>query len=297
MGFARGILNLSTFHTLVTSFTLDIPQSLQQNESVIVIQKNVSNALEFPSSNSSSNSTQITTDSEVAATNDLTIRCNGAQYGYELRRDSCIDAIDRTDLANYQQSFGQRGTGTFDINLPYRMQSGHYFISWTLIYIDVLIRATGDGTCIIDVIKGRSVPSARASATDVRVAANRVIAECVRDGHGVGGSATGIGKLLPPACSGAGGANVLYVGVDAKIGIVVQAYQPRVECLVLVPYGGDRKACAIILQTMNASMPTVTFGPKGAPGVATSVPMMYRAGSQSMSPSHFTKKAQLFPLR
>ena len=128
MGFVFGILNLSIFHALVTSLVLDIPQSLQPNETVIEVQQDIQNSLEI-SSKSTSNSSQATTDSGVAATNDLTIRCSGDVYGYDVRRDSCIDAIDRTNLGTYQRTFGQRGTGKFDVNLPYRMQSGQYFDS------------------------------------------------------------------------------------------------------------------------------------------------------------------------
>ena len=71
--------------------------------------------------------------------------------------------------------------------------------------------------------------------------------------------------------------------MDAKISVVVQAYQPKADCLVLVrDGGGDSGACYAILQTMNASMPTITFGPGDVPGVATSVPLKYTSGSQSM---------------
>ena len=152
----------------------------------------------------------------------------------------------------------------------------------------MLIRAIGDGTFFIDVIKEDSVYFARASARDLGVAANRTISECVCDGHGIGEVATGVRELLLPTRTRARDFNVLYVGIDAKIGVVVQAYQPKADCLVLVH--GDSSACYAILQKMNASMLTVTFNPEDF-GVVTSVPMKYRAGSQSMSPLSLTSKA------
>ena len=52
------------------------------------------------------------------------ITCKADPYGVNITRISCDDALDRMSLSTARLiSFGQRGRGTFDINLPLRISS------------------------------------------------------------------------------------------------------------------------------------------------------------------------------
>ena len=50
--------------------------------------------------------------------------CDGGLHGRNLNLRSCLDAL--SSIADYDspQTFGERGKGTWDINLPFRFLSG-----------------------------------------------------------------------------------------------------------------------------------------------------------------------------
>lgn len=50
--------------------------------------------------------------------------CNGTAYGRNLKLRSCFNAIASMEEFHSPQSFGQRGKGKWDINLPFRFLSG-----------------------------------------------------------------------------------------------------------------------------------------------------------------------------
>lgn len=241
----RCVPSIPLFLAFVSSLVSGVPQSLQTNSSDLEPPPLLQGGLEYPSntSNTSATPSSVTKSSKDVTINHLKVRCDGNSFGGGLKFDSCMDAIGRMAISTTQRSFGQRGTGDFDVNLPFRMQSG-------------------DGTCVVDVVKATTVTSARASTHDIRVAATKAIFQCVEEGGNIGGSALG-------------------VGIDSQIGIVVKAYQPKAECLGQEPEGGDKFACYKYLQTMNASMALTKFGPKGVVGIDTPVPLLNRVGDPS----------------
>ena len=108
--------------SLVSSLVLEVPHSLQQDSLEIEVPPLPQNGL-GSLSNTTANFSRIATNSDVAAANDLTVRCSGG-VGRGLRLDSCMDVVNfmNEDAAEFE--FGERGTGHFDVNLPYRKQSG-----------------------------------------------------------------------------------------------------------------------------------------------------------------------------
>jgi len=49
--------------------------------------------------------------------------CNGAAYGRNLRVQSCTDALNSMADFHQPRTFGQRGEGDWDVNLPFRFLS------------------------------------------------------------------------------------------------------------------------------------------------------------------------------
>ena len=122
MRFLRWLPAVPLFLSLVSSLVLEVPQSFQQDSLEIEVPPLPQNGLES-FSNTSANFSQIATNSDVAAANDFTVRCS-RDVGRGLRLDSCMDVVDRMSDDTSQFEFGERGTGHFDVNLPYRKQSG-----------------------------------------------------------------------------------------------------------------------------------------------------------------------------
>ena len=115
--------SISLFMFLVSSLVLDVPQHLQPNGFEVEPPPLLPDGLESLS-DSTANSSQ--TSKSRKGNNHYRVRCSGDAYGHGLKYDSCIEAISSMTLSAPQRSFGDRGKGHFDINLPFRLQSSKF---------------------------------------------------------------------------------------------------------------------------------------------------------------------------
>ena len=109
------------------------------------------------------------------------VECQGARYGFDLQRQSCVDALDSLPSDGTLRTFGQRNKGTFDIHLPRRYLSA-------------------DGLCAIDISNVKMHPYGdSATNAEIRTGVHRLVNQCVLRGSkkqeykAVGGSIRTLG--------------------------------------------------------------------------------------------------------
>ena len=84
--------------------------------------------LPLPSHPSSLLSTFNATSSRMNASvaNDVSITCNGNEYGFKPNVEDCTSAVDRQMVGRAPIKFGQRGSISSErfVHLPYRLMGG-----------------------------------------------------------------------------------------------------------------------------------------------------------------------------
>ena len=109
------------------------------------------------------------------------VECSGARFGFDLVRESCLDALSSLPLDGTLRTFGQRFKGASEIVLPRRYLSA-------------------DGLCAIDVSNVKSYPYGdTATNAEIRSGVQRLVNQCVMRGSQklghkpVGGSIRSLG--------------------------------------------------------------------------------------------------------
>ena len=104
------------------------------------------------------------------------IQCQGSRFGTGLKYGSCNDAVEtfRYGDDNLPIRIGQRGTGIYAMNLPWRWISS-------------------DGLCTFDIIKRYDVISEETTGVEIARSARSLINKCVLAQGGIGGVISGIG--------------------------------------------------------------------------------------------------------
>ncbi|KAL8684655.1 MAG: hypothetical protein Q9224_006209, partial [Gallowayella concinna] len=149
--------------------------------------------------------------------------------GTGLSYNSCFDAF-RT--FGHRDGYGpvrvgQRGTGTYAYNLPWR-------------------RISVDGRCTFDIIKQGSSNFEDTTGAEITRAARDLLNQCVRDQGQKDGIITGIGK-------------------SGSLSIVLRKYNPSgITCQEQTPqhFGADK--CDILLANMPADVIPKKWGPPGS---------------------------------
>ncbi|CAF9927191.1 hypothetical protein IMSHALPRED_007149 [Imshaugia aleurites] len=163
--------------------------------------------------------------------------CDGSFYGYDLNPMSCIEALTQIDASSTtQQTYGPRLAGRFDVKLPKR-------------YISL------SGLCIIEPRVKNGKSSARASLQEVESAAAYIIDECVNGEPSQGGELHNIGG-------------------DNNLNIIVEKYEPQVQCSGAVS-PSLLSSCQNIVDTMPASRDFTTWGPPDDPLAVVKLPLTY----------------------
>lgn len=64
--------------------------------------------------------------SSASMPNDMSIRCNGNEYGFKPDVEDCTNALDRQMIGRTKIKFGQRGSISSErfVHLPYRLMGG-----------------------------------------------------------------------------------------------------------------------------------------------------------------------------
>ncbi|KAL8817352.1 MAG: hypothetical protein Q9223_003792 [Gallowayella weberi] len=157
------------------------------------------------------------------------IHCGGSTG---LNYDSCFDAFQTLDHRDVHLPVrvGQRGTGFFAYNLPWR-------------------RISGDGRCAFDIIIRGAAKFEVTTSWELNSAALDLMNKCVRDEGQKGGIISGIGKTK-------------------SISIILRGYDASaVSCQDGYPqyYGPDQ--CDIVLANMAADVRPTKWGPRGSAGI------------------------------
>ena len=61
--------------------------------------------------------------------NDDSVICNGGLLGFDMNRYACLEAVGSIPLTTRPVTFGERGKGTFEVQLPRRFSSRKFVIS------------------------------------------------------------------------------------------------------------------------------------------------------------------------
>lgn len=125
-------------------------------------------------------------------------KCSGASQGRNLDSASCMEALRQIDAhSTRQQTWGQRGEGSFDVKLPKRYTSCWSSLPWFLgassSGLTIHFPPPANGLCVIEprLVSGSS---AHASLQEVAAAARTVIDRCVNMMPSQGGKARRIGE-------------------------------------------------------------------------------------------------------
>ena len=165
-------------------------------------------------------------------------RCN-VRYGYDLNRQSCLDAwrsIPTDDTAWH--TFGRRLRGDFEFPAPYRFLSA-------------------DGLCAIDVSVSPGGDHDTAQWTEISTKAKSVLDACVMENPGTRQTT--------------GGA-ISHVGKNGNLYIKLSDYKADVTCRSYPPYL-DRGRCSYLLGTLPVSGKQLIFSKEENPvGVKCSEP-------------------------
>lgn len=190
--------------------------------------------LRLPFNISSSSSTTMPSSSASSSkTLGLeTPKCAGARYGYNLGRQSCLDAfisIPPDDITFH--TYGARTHGDFGVQLPYRFLSA-------------------DGLCAIDIEVGLGKSWDLSNWAEISEKAKLLVDRCV---------------LLVPNRRHTMGGIIGNVGIEGKLSIVVRSYVSDVTCRNYPPYV-DGGRCSNVLGTLPVAKRGVLFSRTGIPG-------------------------------
>lgn len=153
------------------------------------------------------------------------IRCDGPKWGYDLNKNSCIDAWASIPMDDRMVTYGVRYQGQYEALLPIR------YLSF-------------DGQCAIDITHKQGVVSDRAKNVDISAAAHVLLEDCVvrtttRAKRSIGGTLMGIGDR--------GG-----------LSVQVRSYSPDVECIT-EPLFDSYEACSKALGMLYVSAKPLVF--------------------------------------
>ena len=164
--------------------------------------------------------------------NEKKISC-GQQYGRNLNLESCLQ-VSRVMSSNPRpKTFGERGEGTFDAPLPFRYLSH-------------------DGRCAIDLSHAQGVTFDTIAPSDLKEAAESIIAICIFGQPNLGGIATGL-------------------GVNKGLLMRIVPYRPSVYC---GPKGTAPPwiTCRHILDTIPANDEPQIWGPEAWENTTVPIP-------------------------
>lgn len=196
---------------------------------------NVSNTAVFPHDGADSSSTDLSlSNNTISPLGIVTLECNGAEYGDDLDKRNCLEALQRLQyMWETPIKFAYRDTGVAsDASLPAMFLSG-------------------DGRCRIDLGLKAGATSATVTSDKIRQAAHRIISTCIKGNTHTGGKATTIGG-------------------DNNMEVTLSSWNPgNVQCTGVGP---PPKTCVIIVVTMNVSAQSLVFGLKSDPRVQEGLP-------------------------
>ncbi len=136
----------------------------------------------FPDSNYSNSEYELPfeyPDLDLLGASNADLQCKES-LGVNLSRLSCTSAFNRISSRNNLITWGQRGAGNYQVNLPFRVGSE-------------------DGFCAIDVVHAPGKVSDLASPLQLKQAAAQVINGCVKNGApNTGGMVRNLGKTTEP---------------------------------------------------------------------------------------------------
>lgn len=185
--------------------------------------------------NISSSSPTITPSSSASSSVNFaaeTPKCMGPRYGYDLERQSCLDALlSIAPDSTTRHTYGARTRGNFEVQLPYRFLST-------------------DGLCAIDieVVSGKS--SDVSDWAEISEKAQQLVDRCV---------------LLVPNFRHTMGGSIRNVGSDGNLIIVLRSYVADVTCRSYPPYL-DGGRCSNLLGTIPVGRKGVEFSRTGISG-------------------------------
>ncbi|KAL8865730.1 MAG: hypothetical protein Q9174_006729, partial [Haloplaca sp. 1 TL-2023] len=171
-------------------------------------------------------SDSITNSSASAPLAAPQLYCNGKLYGRNLNRTSCLQINSVMSSYELPRTFGERGTGYYEANLPFRYLSR-------------------DGLCAIDISHTEGVDSDEVAPAEFKKAAKYIIDVCITGSPNEGGLVTGLGK-------------------NGHLSMRVVPYKPTVECGPegsAPPW----MTCRDIVDAMPANNKRQVFGPEQDP--------------------------------
>ncbi|CAD6594488.1 MAG: hypothetical protein ASARMPREDX12_009109 [Alectoria sarmentosa] len=196
--------------------------------------------------------------------------CDGNLLGFDMNRYSCLQAWSSIPTAGRMLAFGDRLSGTFNVQLPRRFSGP-------------------DGTCVIDIFHKDGVVSDVASYYQLSHAAESLYGACVARG----GQRTQGGWVRDLAAHhqeqdrirSSLAKTAATKGTSKNLVVVLSLYEPAVACF------GPQFAMRHVGQTLQnllSVLPVSTamqlFGPEGEPGVQVVVPATYHESSPDPSP-------------
>ena len=141
-----------------------------------------------------SSSSRTVTSGNMTIINALTVKCDGAQYGFNLDAADCKDARGYINVGSEECPWVDRNFPFADYHfaVPYRWMSGTYLFLHQPLESPCLDVA-GQGRCYIQVDLAAGYSVGYASPNQVRKAANAIISKCGVGDTLQGGSANMIG--------------------------------------------------------------------------------------------------------
>ena len=173
-------------------------------------------------------SNPLNTSSPPSSLGGVKLSCNSTLYGKNLNPRSCLEAWTKMVPDKHLVTFGQRGTGDYDANLPFRILSS-------------------DGQCAFDVSTRADVKSDTVFPADLKANARVLLQVCVAGTKAEGGSSGGV---------------ISNIGTNGGLAIRVTKYKPTVHC---DPPGSGPpwRDCRDIIDTMPADGTQQVFGRRG----------------------------------
>ena len=137
------------------------------------------------------------------------VLCDPTLYGSNLDLISCTQAFSRIPWKHvkHELSFGSRGTGEWDVSMPYRSLSCTFMTSRKLVAIFSVVSgalliscniSVADGHCAIDIL---SAYFDSCSGISMATAALQILDSCVAKPGNLGGIMIGVGTCMHCPCA------------------------------------------------------------------------------------------------
>lgn len=186
----------------VANPALDQPLSMVNSTDALLLTPSALN-----SSRSSDTEESLNLDDNVQSLNGTskTPFCDGSKFGYDLDKESCLDAWARIPTDSRTVTYGARAIGHFEAPLPVRYLSRKSPVESTLSRFayrssDAEAWPAADGKCYIDINRAREAIWDVATNMEVSTAARRLLDMCVtresrvRRKPATGGRLSGVGE-------------------------------------------------------------------------------------------------------